>query len=290
MFLYIFLRKKNVLIISRSIISSLFLGLLKRNNILELHHKLSGFTKVFFYIVNIDFIKKNIIFIFLNKKLYKDIKVTNIKYQILDDAVNIENFRSIKSNKIYKKTCVYSGGFTKGKGVENIIKLAKLDSNIKYHLYGDINNSFISIDEIKKYKNIKYKGYVEYYRIPSILSRYDVLLMPYSRQVYVRSNNLEISNYMSPLKLFEYLASKKIIIASNLKVYKHILNKKNSILLNVKKPQDWIKIIHSIFENKNKYNILRYNAFNTALKFTWKIRASKIINFYNKHFYNNQHI
>ena len=46
--------------------------------------------------------------------------------------------------------------------------------------------------------------------------------------VFVRSKNLDTAKYMSPLKLFEYLAMSKIIIASKLKVYSHIL-KNNKI-------------------------------------------------------------
>ena len=82
----------------------------------------------------------------------------------------------------------------------------------------------------KKYKNVIYKGFVKYKDVPKVLSKYDVLLLPYSKKVYVRSKNIEVGKYMSPMKLFDYLASKKIIVASNLKVYNHILSKKNSVL------------------------------------------------------------
>ena len=41
------------------------------------------------------------------------------------------------------------------------------------------------------------------------MSKYHVLLMPYLNKVSVRSSNLDTSKYMSPLKLFEYLAMSK---------------------------------------------------------------------------------
>ena len=42
---------------------------------------------------------------------------------------------------------------------------------------------------------------------------------------------MNISDFTSPLKLFEYMSHRKPIIASDLPVIREVLNKKNSILL-----------------------------------------------------------
>ena len=81
------------------------------------------------------------------------------------------------------------------------------------------------------------------------MSKYDVVLMPYQDKVAARSNNLEISKFMSPLKLFDYLASCKIIIASDLKVYTHILrNNFNSILIDYNNINLWCKKLDKFLE------------------------------------------
>jgi len=82
-----------------------------------------------------------------------------------------------------------------------------------------------------------------------MLSKYDILLLPYSNKVYVRSKSIETSQYMSPLKLFDYMASKKIIVASKMNVYRHILNKKNSILIESGSSNLWANKIENIFNN-----------------------------------------
>ena len=46
--------------------------------------------------------------------------------------------------------------------------------------------------------------------------------MPYSNKVF-KVKNIEVGRFMSPMKLFEYMASDGILMASNLKVYRHIL-------------------------------------------------------------------
>ena len=69
--------------------------------------------------------------------------------------------------------------------------------------------------------------------------------MPYQKKISILAKNIYVQNYFSPLKLFEYLASGNIIIASKLPVYNHILkNNHNSVLCDPNNPREWsIKLI-----------------------------------------------
>jgi len=273
-----YLKNYETVIISRSIISALLLAFFTKTVILEIHHELKGFTNFLFSFFKLFQSFKNIKIIFISKTLKDEFKLNN-KSIILDDAVDIDDYNFKKKTKVFNNTCVYTGSFAKGKGIESILKISKFCKNINFDLYGDFANSHYSIDTFKKIRNVNYKGYLKYKDIPKTLSKYHVLLLPYSKKVYVRSNNLETGNHMSPLKLFDYLSSKKIILASNMKVYSHILNNKNSILLNPEQHKQWAKKINYVFKNLNKFNKMRYSAFETAKKYTWKIRVKKIINF-----------
>ena len=57
-------------------------------------------------------------------------------------------------------------------------------------------------NNLKLFSSINYK-ILGYRNIPSILMSSKYLLLPYSNKVSVNSKNLEISNYMSPLKMFD---------------------------------------------------------------------------------------
>ena len=61
--------------------------------------------------------------------------------------------------------------------------------------------------------------------------------MPYQSKVSINSNNFddEISKFISPLKMFEYLATGIPIISSDLKVLREIFgkSKKNSVLIKI---------------------------------------------------------
>ena len=107
----------------------------------------------------------------------------------------------------------------------------------------------------------------------------DILLMPYTRKATFSGNHGNIVNFMSPMKMFDYLASGKIIISSDIKVLREILvDKYNSILikdfLNIQK---WKNQIDKIDFKKDKYLKLRQNAIKTSLNFTWKKRAYKML-------------
>ncbi len=273
--------KKNSLIISRSIISAIILNFFKKTVILELHHELTGFTKYFFLFCKNFSSFKNLKFIFITKNLSKYYGLKKNKSIILDDGVDIENFKFKKNIKTFKNVCAYTGSFAKGKGIENIINISKYNQNIFFHLYGDFANSNFSKNSFKKFKNVEYKGYIKYKNIPKVLSKYNILLLPYSDKVFVRSKSIETSNYMSPLKLFDYMASKNIIVASKMKVYKHILNKKNSILINSNSPNEWADKLENILKNLHRYKVLRNNAYECVKKYTWKQRVNKILKFAN---------
>ena len=104
--------------------------------------------------------------------------------------------------------------------------------------------------------------------------------MPYGNKIAGRSNNLEISRYISPLKMFDYLSSGNIIIASKLRAYNHILkNKINSFLVDKKNIKSWGNIINKIFANPKKYKKIKLEAFKTAKKYSWKNRAKELIKF-----------
>mgnify|MGYP002012710024 CR=1 FL=1 len=264
----------------RSIITGLLLCFLTQNIVIELHHNLKGFTLILF-----NFCKKlkpftKIKFVFITKNLQKFFDLNN-KSIVLDDAVDIEKFVNHKSRKKFKNTCVYTGSFSKGKGLETIIKIAKVLPNITFHIYGDFTNSYVSKNYLDKIKNITYKGYVENREMPNILSRYYAYLMPYSKKVFVRSKNIEVGKYMSPLKLFEYLASEGVLFASEMQVYKHILNGRNSIIIKKNLLSSWKKKILSFFKKKSKFEYLSINAYKTAKENTWKKRVEKIKVFLN---------
>ncbi len=272
----IFIKKKNKrsIFISRSIIFAIFASVFKKNVVLELHHEITGLSKYIYLFLRYLKLIQNLKYIFLHKDLRDFYKIEAKKNIVLNDASNIENFKQRKNKKI-KNTCVYIGSFFEGKGIEQIFRLAKQNKKVFFHIYGE--KRFLKHQ--KKESNIKVFDYVSYSKIPKILSHYEIALMPYQKKVKGRSS-IWLEKYMSPLKMFDYLAARMIIIASDLRVYKHILKDNfNCKLIKVNDDKKWSKAINSLIKSNKRGKYLKKNAFQTAKKYTWDKRCMKVISF-----------
>ncbi len=271
--------KKYDLILSRNLITSLIIASFGIKNILEIHTEMTGVTKYFFNLSKFKFIKKNLKFIFINKYLRTKFKIINQNSIILFDAADYRDFKS-SNKKTLKKTCFYSGSFAKGKGLEIIYALAKNLPNIDFHLYGN-KDTIYDRDKFLYQKNIYFKGYVKYSKLVNIINKYKVLLMPYKKDVGVLIEDINVAKYFSPLKMFEYLAAGRIIIASDLPVYRNILkNNVNSIVIKDDVDLWKKKILQSL--NSNKFDRLAKIARKDSKKYSWKKRVNKILKFYEK--------
>ena len=262
------------LIITRSFMSSVFFTFFKINHFLEIHSEFKGLTK--FLMINLNYINSKYILktILISRTLRKKFSIINKKkFLILHDAVDIKNFKYKKnSNKI--KYVTYVGSFHEGKGVELILELAKKFKKLKFNIYGKpLSNIIYDIS-----KNVKIHGYINYNKVPYVLANSDILLLPNADVQHVGSRSVNITNYNSPLKMFDYLAAGKIILSSKrdgiCEVLKH---NNNSIIANKYDLKTWIKVMNNILNNKYNLPKLRRNSIITAKKYTWDKRVVKIL-------------
>mgnify|MGYP001222148293 FL=1 len=186
--------------------------------------------------------------------------------------------------KAIKNKFVYTGSYLKGKGIEIIINLAKHFKKFEFHTYGNIDTFPKDIKKkLRKISNLYINDFITYNKIPKVIKSAEYLLMPYPNKIEVLIKDLDVKGYISPLKMFEYLAAKRIIFASYQKSYNHILiDNYNAVLIKKDSISEWKKRIKLVVANKNKYKMLKKNSYETAKKFTWKKRAFKITKFANE--------
>ena len=132
--------------------------------------------------------------------------------------------------------------------------------------------------------NFILKDYVSYRNIPSILSKMDIFLMPYTSSITVAGNVGDISKFTSPLKLFDYLSIGRVIICSNFNVLKEILkDNENAIFIkNYNNPLSWKSEISKLKNTPNKRYKISRNNFLLSKKYTLDLRVNKILNELNK--------
>ena len=116
-------------------------------------------------------------------------------------------------------------------------------------------------------------GRKPYNQIPALLKAADILVLP-------NSSREEISNrYTSPLKLFEYMASGRPIVASSLPSITEILNYKNAFLV---KPDDAYGLTEGIRKllDDSLFGVeLAKKGLEDVQSYTWQERSRKILNF-----------
>ena len=273
--------KKPHLIISRSIIPALFLSIFGKKLFLEIHTEIKGMTKFLFLILRHFHFSNRIKFILINKNLNKKLKLRAEDYIVLDDCVDYRDF------KYYKKkmnSCVYTGSFVDGKGIETIVKIAAELPKVNFILYGNLKTLSDNLyNKIINKKNIILNDFITYKKIANILPKNKILLMPYERKVGVLINNLDVSNYISPLKLFDYLASGSTIIASRKKAYSHILKHKfNCFLVQSDNIKKWVKTVQKVLSTTSHTQKIQKNSIQTAIKYSWLKRVKKIMKFKSK--------
>lgn len=283
LYLVIFKKTKNDILFTRDVHYAFF-GLIFYNKIyLELHQTYLEKTNLSFYFLKWLFKKNKIKIIFISYELFKIYKKKICKpksYVIAHDCSDDifgQNSKSYK-NKNKKLTVGYCGHLYVGRGIELIIELAKNEKNMIFNILGGFN-----IDRKKILKsveipdNIKFYSHKFYKDVSKFLLHNDILIAPYQKKLGGKGE-IDTAKYMSPLKIFEYMSSKKAIICSNHRVLKEVLiNNKNAILCDPDKFDDWKKAIKHL-KNKKIREVLGKNAYEDfKKKFTWEKRVNQII-------------
>lgn len=174
----------------------------------------------------------------------------------------------------------YIGHLYSGKSMEIISHLALRLPEIDFHVVGgtdeDINYWKSKVLNIK---NIIFYGYFPHGQLASYYKSFDIMLAPYQKKVFFLHEKENISPWMSPLKIFEYMSFSKTIIASDLPVLREVLNNNvNCILCSPTDIDSWAKAIKKLENNQELRSKLATTAYEMFVKkYTWKQRANKII-------------
>lgn len=262
----------------------LILLILRKNIVLEIHNRIDNYSKYLdnlilrYKLLNSKKIKL-IIFITKNLKNYYLTKYDKLeKNIILPDCFNKTN-KNFKIKKIKKINSIgYFGSLKKGKGVEMIKRISVFFPNINFNIFGGTS---IEIKKIGKFlPNLKFYGSISHTKVFSEMNKQDVLIMPYSKKVF-GDGNQDLSMWMSPLKLFEYIGVGKLIISSDLKILREVINDKNVYFAKPDSLNSWIKTIKYIERNTNLIsNKVFFNRVKFS-KFNWENRAKKILDLIN---------
>jgi glycosyltransferase involved in cell wall biosynthesis len=119
-------------------------------------------------------------------------------------------------------------------------------------------------------------GFVPNAELPLYQAACDALLLPYQRRVAASSGG-DIAAYLSPMKLFEYLACGRAILASDLPVLGEVLNPANALILPGEDAQAWAQALLDLRADPVRRQALGEQARRDASAYTWERRAAGIL-------------
>ena len=175
-----------------------------------------------------------------------------------------------------KFICLYVGNLLKWKGIDVIVDSAKIIEEDDFYFLiigGSEENAKLYKYRVSSYKlkNIDFIGFKEQDVVPDYLQAADILLLP----------NLSISQesieYTSPIKMFEYMASKRLILASDLPSIREVLNSSNSVLFPAGDARSLVNRLKQIKRGEVDVSKFIQQAYEDVQQFTWQKRAKKII-------------
>lgn len=184
-------------------------------------------------------------------------------------------------NKGKKLQVGYVGHLYSGRGVEVIFQLAERCPWADFHVIGGTDQDIDTFRiQVASFVNLHIHGFKQ----PREAERYrigcDVLLAPYQQKVSVAGDGVTTTEkWMSPLKIFEYMAAGKAIICSNMPVLHEILEDGRNAILCL--PQDidaWEKSLEFLWKNEEMRFQLGENAkLDFIRNYTWNSRVQKVL-------------
>ena len=279
--LWLLFRSRASIIYTRDV-WPLFFAWLGYRVVYECHH-LSGYRNLHFfaarraaYIVTISQALKHIFVSagFDEKKIL--VAPSGVDLSIFDINISKEDARKELDLPQEARIALYTGNFTTmgaDKGIADIIKALKDAPDVMFVAVGGGEGDMALYGEQAKNAGIEQRvilrGYAPQTKLAIYQKAADVLLMPFPDTPHYR-------NHMSPVKMFEYMASDRPIIASDLPTIREVLNESNAILVPPNNPAQIARALTALASSSKGQEIAQ-KAREQAHQFSWNERAKKIL-------------
>jgi glycosyltransferase involved in cell wall biosynthesis len=255
----------------------------------ELHDCIDRLKEKFFYVA-IAFAKKlasgiTVITSCMQDELLPPTSIPHMNIGIWTSGVSLdafrpENFRESRDSR-NDFMIMYHGIFTKTRGLYETIDAMELvrdqTPNVKLMLVGD-GPSASELREMVRQKHLEntvfFHEKVLYQRIPEILAKCDVGILPFPDSIWWRVS--------SPLKLMEYLAMEKPVIVTDIVAHRSVIKESPcGIYIRSNRPEDIVGGILKAYTKRGQ--MATFGKFGRDIierNYTWEIQAQRLVEYF----------
>ena len=218
------------------------------------------------------------------KDLYVSMGADQEKIIVSPDAVDVEQF-SINLSKeesrkklglpTDKKIVLYTGHLYSWKGADTAVQSAPgLPDNVIMIFVG---GTAVDIERFEKNygqnKKVMILGKKSYEEMPFFMKSADILLLPNSAKE-------DISRlYTSPMKMFEYMASGRPIVASDVPSLREILDDSVAYFFKPDDAKSLASLINHVLSHEEEAKGKAQKAFERVKQYSWEERTRNILRF-----------
>ncbi len=272
-------------IVTRDPLTALYSVMKGKETVLDLHGDLAHLCGRFYRMIRWKFFAESPKFhpVFISGGLQeyylKKYGLPLEKGTVLPDGCNLDDFDEPGKKKLeLSHDQLHLGYFGKaltGKGIDLIRRLALLDKEDIFDIYGASREDAEKETGKAFSDNVVFHGHIINREVPARMCDMDILLLP--NQERLDCEGEDIGKFTSPLKMFEYMASGRVQLASDLPILREVLDDSNAYLADYADENKWLEAINSIRNDKETAILKAEKARKDVEQYTWRNRARRML-------------
>lgn len=218
------------------------------------------------------------------EELRKNFPYSHARYIVEPNGVDISVFADIDMRSARERLglpqdtliILYAGRFFEWKGLEILPQAARMTPAIRWQIVGGVKKDFEQLVKESLPENLFFAGGRLHGEMPLWFAAADALI------VLGTVRDVQSYRYTSPMKLFEYLATSRPIVASNTPAIREIVKEGEVLFYTPDNADDLARVAEYAVTHRKKLTALTDAAMRRAAASSWRARAERIVQFIQK--------